>query len=213
MTEGVGIWEAAARFDRSAAAKDEAGAEQERKQVLAQFPLEEWPTLPLERYALGLEQSGPGRTYCRLMEFGTQSLGSIKGGSAAKHIMYRHNSGEWRLAAPLRGMEPQGAWELLRAQFLQALTSVAAGDFAAVDELEILRFGPALVTKTLATYYPEHFLPVYSAGHLRKFLALLGGKSGADSPTWRSNRQLLALVRLRPEFAGWSAYEVMTFLY
>ncbi|MER8115331.1 hypothetical protein [Streptomyces sp. NPDC094031] len=125
-----------ARFDRSTAAKDEAGAEQERKQVLAPFPLEEWPTLPLERYALGLEQSGLGMTYCRLMEFDTQSLGSIKGGSAAKPIMYRHNSGEGRLAAPLRGMEPQAAWERLRAEFLGALTAVSVGDFAAVDELE-----------------------------------------------------------------------------
>lgn len=213
MTDGVDIREAAARFDRSTAAKDEAGAEQEREQVLAQFPLEDWPTLPLERYALGLNPSGPGMTYCRLMEFGTQCLGSIKGGSAAKHIMYRHNSGEWRLAAPLRGMEPQDAWERLRAEFLRALTATAVGDFAAVDDLEILRFGPALVTKTLATYFPEHFLPVYSAGHLRKFLALLGGTSGADSPTWRSNRQLLELVRSRPEFAGWTGNEVMTFLY
>lgn len=57
MTDGVGVWEAAARFDRGTAAKDEAGAEQERKQVLAQFLLEEWPTLPPERYPLGLEQS------------------------------------------------------------------------------------------------------------------------------------------------------------
>lgn len=57
MTAGVGVWEAAARFDRSTAAKDEAGTEQERKQVLAQFLLEEWPMLSLERYPLSLEQS------------------------------------------------------------------------------------------------------------------------------------------------------------
>ncbi|POG45250.1 hypothetical protein BV881_21925 [Streptomyces sp. ZL-24] len=64
-------------------------------------------------------------TYCRLMEYDTQSLGSIKGGSAAKHIMYRHNSGEWRLAAPLRGMEPQAVCGRLRAELLRALTAIS----------------------------------------------------------------------------------------
>ncbi|MEU1598680.1 hypothetical protein ABZ468_39185 [Streptomyces sp. NPDC005708] len=85
------------------------------------------------------------------MEFGTPRLGSIKGGSAAKHIMYHHVSGEWRLAAPLRGMDPQDAWTELRGQFVQAFDSVAAGDFDAVDDLQLLRFGPTLVTKSLAT--------------------------------------------------------------
>ncbi|MFI6931424.1 hypothetical protein [Streptomyces sp. NPDC050287] len=194
MSETVDVWAAAAEFDRSTVCEDQTAAEGDRKRVVdLLFPLEKWPTLPLEHYALGLNPSGATMTYCRFMEFGTPHLGSIKGGSAAKHIMYRHNSGEWRLAAPLRGMEPQNAWELLRAQFLQAFTAVAAGDFEAVDDLEVLRFGSALVTKSLATYFPEHFLPVYSADHLRKFLALLGGTSGADSPTWRSNRRVLRI--------------------
>ncbi|MGW3118743.1 AAA family ATPase [Streptomyces sp. NPDC001107] len=213
MTDGLDVWTAAAGFDRSAVAEEEASAAGERKQVLGQFPLEDWASLTLERYALGVDPSGSGTTYCRLMEFGTPSLGSIRGGSAAKHIIYRHNSGEWRMAAPLRGLEPQEAWEQLRGQFVQAFEAVSAADFDALDDLEVLRFGPALVTKSLATYFPEHFLPVYSAEHIRRFLALLGGTAPADSPAWRSNRRLLELVRSRPEFEGWSEYEVMTFLY
>jgi 5-methylcytosine-specific restriction protein B len=114
MNAGVDVWAAAAAFDRSSVAEDEAMADAERKQVMAQFPPGEWATLPLERYALGLDGSGTGMTYCRLLEFGTPRLGSIRGGSAAKHIMYRHNSGEWRLAAPLSGKEPRDAWEQLR---------------------------------------------------------------------------------------------------
>ncbi|MGW1532281.1 AAA family ATPase [Streptomyces aureus] len=213
MTDEVDVWAAAAEFDRKAAAERETSAADERKQVLDLFPLDEWPTLPLERYALGLDPSPAGATYCRLMEFGTQSLGSIRGGSAAKHIMYRHNSGEWRLAAPLRGLAPQDAWQQLRGQFVRAFEAMDDGDFEVLDDLEVLRFGPALVTKSLATYYPEHFLPVYSAEHMRRFLALLGGTAQADSPAWRSNRRLLELVRSRPEFEGWTGHEVMDFLY
>ncbi|PWI09048.1 ATP-binding protein [Streptomyces sp. NWU339] len=216
MHGGVDVWAAATAFDRGTVAEDEARADAERKQVLTQFPLQDWPVLPLERYALGVETSdahGGGTGYCRLMEFGTPHLGSIRGGSAAKHIMYRHNSGEWRMAAPLRGREPQDAWAHLRTQFLQAFEAVDRQDFDALDELDLLRFGPALVTKSLTAYFPDHFLPVYSAEHLRHFLILLGGTAEADSPAWRSNRRLLELVGSRAEFGGWSGQQVMRFLY
>ncbi|MET9061462.1 AAA family ATPase [Streptomyces antibioticus] len=214
MVDEMDLRAAVAAFDRSGAPETETAAEDERKQVLSRFPLEEWPTLPLSRYALGqAAESGSGPTYCRLMEFGTPNLGSIKGGSAAKHIMYHHNSGEWRVAAPLRGMAPQEAWEELRGQFVRAFEAVAAGDFEAVDDLEALRFGPTLVTKSLATYFPEHFLPIYAGEHLRRFVTLLGGSSQPDGPAWHSNRRLLELVRQKQEFDGWSGQEVMRFLY
>ncbi|MEU9730138.1 AAA family ATPase [Streptomyces sp. NPDC048002] len=214
MADEAALREAVATYDRSNAPEAEAAAEDERKQVLTQFPLEEWPSLPLSRYALGqAAPSGSASTYCRLMEFGTPHLGSIKGGSAAKHIMYHHNSGEWRVAAPLRGMEPQEAWEELRGQFVRAFEAVAAGDFEAVDDLEALRFGPTLVTKSLATYFPDHFLPIYAAEHLRTFVALLGGTAKAGASSWHTNRRLLELVRTRPEFEGWSRRQVMRFLY
>ncbi|OIJ94507.1 ATP-binding protein [Streptomyces sp. MUSC 14] len=214
MTGQVDLRTAAAAFDRSAVAATGTAAEDERKQVLSQFPMEKWGTLPLARYALGqTAPSGSGPTYCRLMEFGTPNLGSIKGGSAAKHIMYHHNSGEWRVAAPLRGMEPQEAWEELRGQFVRAFEAVADGDFEAMDDLEALRFGPTLVTKSLATYFPDRFLPVYAGEHLRTFVALLGGSVQAGAPAWHINRQLLELVSARAEFAGWSGLEVMSLLY
>ncbi|MER5432588.1 AAA family ATPase [Streptomyces sp. NPDC002588] len=214
MTDETDLRATAAEFDRSTAAEAEKAAEDERKQVLSQFPLEEWATLPLSRYALGQDaRSGSDPAYCWLMEYGAPRLGSIKGGSSRKHIMFRYRSGEWWLAAPLRGMEPQEAWEELRGQFLRAFEAVAAGDVEAVDDLELLRSGQALVTKSLATYFPEHFLPIYAGEHLRRFVGLLGGSSQPDAPAWRNNRRLLELVRSKPEFDGWSGQEVMHFLY
>ncbi|MFE0349613.1 AAA family ATPase [Streptomyces griseoluteus] len=214
MADGVDVRTAARQFDRAAVAKVESTAEEERRRVLSQFPLDEWKTLPLERYALGQSSPiGSEPTYCRLLEFLTPNLGSIKGGSAAKHIMYRHNSGEWRLAASLRGMDPQDAWRELRAQFVQAFDAVGAGDFEALDDLGALRFGPALVTKSLATYFPQHFLPINAGEHLRRFIVRLGGSALGDAPAWQSNRRLLELVRSREEFEGWTGQEVMHFLY
>jgi 5-methylcytosine-specific restriction protein B len=214
MTDALDVRAAAAEFDRGALADAQSNAAEERTQVLSLFPLEGWASLPLERYALGQAlPAGSGPTYCRLMEYGTSHLGGMKGGSAAKHVMFFHRSGEWRLASPLRGMDPQAAWRELRGQFVRAFEAVSEGDFDAVDELEALRYGPALVTKSLATYFPEHFLPIYSSSHLRTFMTRLGGTSEADAPTWRSNRQLLDLVRSREEFQEWTGQEVMRFLY
>ncbi|MGW6480761.1 AAA family ATPase [Streptomyces sp. NPDC055059] len=214
MTNGVDVRTAAAEFDRTAVADAETAAEDERKQVLSQFPLEEWAELPLERYALGqTADPGSGPTYCRQLEFLTPNLGSIRGGSAAKHIIYHHVSGEWRLAAPLRGMDPAEAWAELRGQFVRAFDAVASEDFDALDELEVLRFGPTLVTKSLATYFPQHFLPIYAGEHLRRFISLLGGSTQGDAPAWGSNCRLLELVRSHEEFEGWTRHEVMHFLY
>ena len=117
MTSLPGLSEKIAGFDRDAAKTERIAADQARQQITVKFPLAGWPHLPLERYALGLGL--PEMAYCRLLEFGTPSLGSISGGSAAKHIMFRHNTGVWRMAGPLRGLDPHEAWERLRARSLQ----------------------------------------------------------------------------------------------
>ena len=44
--------------------------------------------MAIERYAVGL--SGHRDTFCRLLEFQTTDLGSIKGGSSRKLIIYKH---------------------------------------------------------------------------------------------------------------------------
>jgi 5-methylcytosine-specific restriction protein B len=201
----------AAKFDRAALAEDAAVAEKERNHVLTLFPLDGWQTLPLQRYALGLQSTE--MTYCRLLEFRTLHLGSIKGGSAAKHIMYRHNTGEWRLPAALRDMPIDAAWEQLRGQFAFAFDRVSRGDIDALDTADLLSFGPALVTKSLAIYFPDAFLPVYSADHLREFIKLLDTVPEPGAATWRLNRQLRSLVMARSEFRGWSGLEVTQFLY
>ncbi|MGK5643148.1 ATP-binding protein, partial [Streptomyces sp. URMC 126] len=110
------------------------------------------------------------------MEYGTEALGSIRGGSAAKHIVYRHRSGEWRLPAPLRKLDHQEAWNKVRQEFVEAFNAVENGDFNRINDLGTLVYGQALVTKTLALYFPDEFLPIFSAAHVRHFSELLGGK-------------------------------------
>ncbi|MET8776190.1 hypothetical protein ABZV58_14330 [Nocardia sp. NPDC004654] len=204
---------AISEFDPSTVATQVAAAADQHKLVVETFPLADWPTLPVERYALGLGSDGHGGVpYCRLMEFGTRALGSISGGSAGKHMLYRHNSGAWKLAPALLGLPVEQAWERLRGQFVAAFDAAERAAFAELDELEVLLSGQALVTKTLATYFPQHFLPIYSSSHLRAFISELGGTPEKNVPAWRANRQLRGLVAQDPELSRWDSHEVMRFL-
>ncbi|MFE6840741.1 ATP-binding protein, partial [Streptomyces sp. NPDC057705] len=69
-----------AQFDRERARRAAALAEEERLQVGALFPLPDWGDLKLEQYALGPESRRSGLSFCRLMEYGTDNSGSIRGG-------------------------------------------------------------------------------------------------------------------------------------
>ncbi|MFJ9893865.1 McrB family protein [Streptomyces sp. NPDC091280] len=213
-----GLADRIAAFDREAASGDAARAEEARRGVVEQFPLDIWADLPLERYALGpTAYRNPSYSFCRLLEYGTDNIGSIRGGSAAKHIVYQHRSGEWRIVpTALRGLRVHEAWEKVRAEFDAAFTAAAQGRYELIDEFESLSYGQALTTKALAIYFPGAFLPIFSASHVRHFTALIGGRPHQYSSgvrTWRANRELLELVRQVPEFKGWLPHEVMDFLY
>ncbi|MFJ9380085.1 McrB family protein [Streptomyces sp. NPDC101455] len=213
-----GLAKRMATFEREAAANAAAGAEEERLRVVKEFPLETWSALSLQEYALGpASHESPKHSFCRLLEYGTNTIGSIRGGSAAKHIVYQHRTGEWRIVpSALRGLGAHRAWVEVRAEFVAAFDAAAAGQYDQIDELESLSYGQALTTKALAVYFPDDFLPIFSAAHVRHFTALLGGRPHQYSSgvrTWRANRELLELVRKVPEFEGWLPHEVMEFLY
>src|SRR5687767_2963859 len=102
---------ALASFDRAAIRDHIAQGKQERKEATARFPRDEWPTLPLERYALGQENSED--TFCRWMEFRTTHMGSIKGGSSRKHIIFkRKDKPGWYFDPEYK--DEQDAWAHVR---------------------------------------------------------------------------------------------------
>lgn len=70
-------------YDRATDREGIERAERQRAEALQRFPLDSWPQMPLERYAVGLEDSTG--TFCYWMEFGTVEMGSIRGGLIAFH--------------------------------------------------------------------------------------------------------------------------------
>jgi 5-methylcytosine-specific restriction protein B len=113
----------------------------------------------------------------------------------------------------LAGLPPEEAWTRLRAQFVAAFAAVEARDFDQLDELEFLRHGQALVTKSLAVYFPAEFVPIYSGEHLRHYIRLFGSEPEQAAAAWRLNRQLWRLIADHPVLGGWQPLEVMRFLY
>jgi 5-methylcytosine-specific restriction protein B len=203
------IERALAKHDRSSLTAHLTDAQQERQQLLTRFPLESWPQMLLERYALGQEDSE--NTFCRWMEFKSKHLGGIGGGSAMKHIIFKRKTGPgWYY--PTLYKNEQDAWTSVRAGFVDALKKAQNGEWAAIDDIQALKPGSALLLKTLFVYFPEEVVPIYSRGHIRRFLSLLGCPDPPDEAV-QLNRTLLSALRQIPGFDGWSGLEIMEFLY
>src|ERR1035437_3668277 len=208
----VSFEETLKQFDRSANQQAVLLAEQERQEVVKRFPLDAWPTMPLSRYALG--QGNKQESFCWWLEFGTPHVGSIKGGSARKHIIYKQGDDEWWFDRQTYKTE-QEAWEAVRANFMDAFAKAQKGQWDAVDQLEQIGWGPALRTKTLYCYFPDDLLPISSIFHIVHFLRLLGNEDASTSgyEVVRLNRLLLSTLRQKSELKGWNNKELERLLY
>jgi 5-methylcytosine-specific restriction enzyme B len=206
------IAQAAARYDRAKAKQRLAEADAQRAEIVKRFPPEAWPTLPVERYALGQEASED--TYCRWLEFRSPGLGSIGGNTSAKMVIYKRRQGEEWYYPKEFGLLDE-AWKALRGNFVDALRLANAGSWDAIDTLTPLDHGPMVCLKTLHVYHPDDVLPIYSSNMLRHFLRLFG-HTDEDTATLERvalNRRLLEAVRAHPTLHGWSTNEIGFFLF
>lgn len=203
FAEALGAW------DREAIRPRIEAWERERAETVLRFPLEGWPTLPLERYALGTDQSS--ESFCYWMEFHAPQFVSIAGGSARKHLVYkRANAPGWFFYPPYKDEEE--AWAAVRAGFVKAFDLAQHGDLLDIGDIEAIAGGPALVTKSIFTYFPQSIIPICSHAHQQYFWELLGGAGTVPFSAPGAHR-LLALARERAEFADWSPMEIERFLY
>jgi 5-methylcytosine-specific restriction protein B len=169
-----------------------ARAEAQRSEVTTRFPLEAWPTMRVEDYALGV---GNPETFCRWMEFKTQDCGGIGGGSAKKHLIFRRASGEWYFQKKYASLD--NAWTAVRDGFVRAFDLAASDKVLDIEGVEPLSQAPSLSGKAVYMYFPDRTLPIYGHPAQEHFWRLLSGtgniRMGAPGA-----RQLLDLARSRP---------------
>ena len=101
---------------------------------------------------------------------------------------------------------------LLLPQGSKAFELAKAGRFPEIDTIESIEGGYAIRTKTLYVYFPNDLLPIYSTAHLANFIEMFGGDVGARGVI-AANRYLREILLAKPEFKGWSGWEIMQFLY
>ena len=94
-------------------------AEEQRAQFLRLFPKEGWPAMTLDRYALG--QADHPDNFCRWMEFVTTELGSIRGGSARKHLIYFQAARASGGSTTSSSRASSEAWEAVHKGFVDAI--------------------------------------------------------------------------------------------
>jgi 5-methylcytosine-specific restriction protein B len=123
-------------FDRMACAERVRRATEEIAQVVRDFPLDAWPTMPLERYALGTPDYL--NSFCHRMEFGTPALCSMKGGNAGKHLIYQRKSDRTWHFDPSYANE-QEAWSAVRDGFIEAFTAAREGRLTDISRSGSLR--------------------------------------------------------------------------
>lgn len=184
-------------------------AERERAEVQNLFPLQGWPELPLEDYALGQNR----RTYSWWLEFGAAHLGSIRGGASNKHLIYKKKDGGWFYNGTYAN--EQDAWNAIRNGFLKMFDMAYNGQWHEIDNIETISNGKAIRLKSLHLYFPEEMLPIGSAEHLRHFLAALGIETKGIQTAQAVNlsRMLLEKLRTFPELRGRTTNELERFLY
>jgi 5-methylcytosine-specific restriction protein B len=206
----IPIEQALKEWDRDAIQKYLDAAEREREDVLKRFPLEAWADLPLDRYALGVEG---GDTFCWWMEFGTQDMGSIRGGSAKKHLIYRKSDGSgWYWVDHNRYPSVEAAWDAVRAGFVQAFDLAKSGRWAEIGDIYPLSTATTLSGKAVYTYFPGELIPIFAHPAQEHFHRLLWGTGTIPSGA-PGSRRLLEVARQQPGFEGWKPIEIEKFLY
>jgi energy-coupling factor transporter ATP-binding protein EcfA2 len=178
-----------------------------RREIVARFPLADWPTLPLERYALG---QGNTDTFCWWLEYGSDDLGRITGGSAYKMMVYkRKNEPGWFFPPEYR--DEHAAWDAVRGLFVRVFDAASKNNWPLVDQLQPqLTLGRVVMRKALHVYFPNQILSIYSRAWLLFYANALGIDNARALAETRSglNRAVLAAARQIPALAELSPLEI-----
>ena len=145
--------------------------------------LETWPVERLERMTLEEYTNLNLNSFTYWIEQRTRRLGSVKGGSSLKFMVYRRKKesdvppkSSWKTDVEYAwhgklGATPQEAFHVVHTEVLQLVRAGIADDLEAVERSSF--FGDAVKWKLAAIYNPEVFFPVFKLKFANELLALL----------------------------------------
>ena len=205
--------QALAQLDAPEVQRKALNAEQERAMLLERFPLTSWESMTLEEYALG--HRGYEDSLCYLLEFKAPAMGSIRGGSSRKFLIFWSSKADGWWWEQRKYDSADEAWRAVRAGHRLMLELADQGEWAQIDEIEATNGAPATRLKIAYLYFPNKVLPVFSAEHMRHFLRIAGRQDVIDGGAGATmlNQALLAELRSVPELKSRPTHDLMALLY
>lgn len=180
-----------------------------RRQFLERFPASGLNGLTLEQYSLGLEPKE--NSFCYWIEYETTELGSIKGGSAFKFVIFfDRDTGQYRFSNKFKSKED--AFASVKSGILELIRLAKDGKFADCENVPPYDTMTSIRGKILNMYFPEQFMPVFSLDHLKEFCLQLEISTDFNSQT-AMNLALLNFKRENPLFSEWTNDKFASFLY
>lgn len=170
-----------------------------RTELQAAF-LREWPVERVERMTLEEYSNRDQDSFTYWLEFKTQQLGSIKGGSSLKFKVYNRKNREagppkatWKTDGVHAwhgelGDTPEAAFEKVKPEILNVIRAGQAVDLEAISNNTF--FGPALKWKIAAMYNPEAIYPVFKLGLAVRLISFLQPSAPQPSSLMEAQQQL-----------------------
>ncbi|MBD8034177.1 MULTISPECIES: AAA family ATPase [Solibacillus] len=179
-------------------------------EFIQEFSLEDLPNLPLEKYALGYAEGSFGWW----LEYKTSEIGSIKGGSASKHVIYyKKKEKEWFY--PEQYSSEHEAWQALRKDILEVVEHAHKIPYEKIPETNLLYSKSMLKGKISYMYAPKKMFPIFQVQHLKHFLSVVGVEEASvkDKDCVELSRMLHDKVYALPNMEGFDELVVANFFY
>ncbi len=171
------------------------------------FPMNNINELTYETYALGHGED----TFSYWLEFKTsKEVGSIRGGSASKHGIYKGKDGTPKIVSKFKKESIDTSVSYLLDCFAQLLEAGEQYDKKIINDSII---SPSVRYKTLYMYFPDKFLPIFSEDHYDYLLNKLGIMNNSIKGIIYKQAILIEYKNSIDELSDLSNYEFIQFLY
>ncbi len=183
-----------------------------RERFNSDFPKEKLSEISLEDYALGHREQN-SNSFCQQIEFDTEKIGSVAGGSAFKHGVFWSASKQQYDYVKSLGDTPEEAFNKIKQSLVLLIKNVESGEFEDLDRIadQISKNNNILRVKPLSLYFPDLFLPIIKPSDLDDFLQILNLPIPVG--TLAKNRALLQGLKSLPELEYFDTWGMMCILY
>tara|TARA_A100000171_G_C2120364_1_gene140434 strand:+ start:511 stop:1656 length:1146 start_codon:yes stop_codon:yes gene_type:complete len=182
-----------------------------RGEFIEKFPLSKLGQMKCDDYVIGLQKP----TFCHYVESKTAGWAQIRAATAYKFGIYYGKTAtdsvkKYRSVKRFKADSPEDSFKLVRRALIELvkLGDVAELDFKRIDANQLSQVVKA---KILSLYFPDRFINVCSAAHLKKLAGVL--KLAPDLPVSEYQHRLVTIKNEDPVTREWTNPKFMQFLY